>query len=445
MAVHDILYDNIGILAVPPQVGATFDVNTAAAPTTGFLAAGGLQGGGSGVSTYPQAKARSLTSNWIPNQLKWPYALNWNFGIQHSFGKDFTAEARYVGTHGERLDQQDKINKQAEVTPTSFLPTYLQAPTQAQLDALTTTLAGLQSGSTTVPAFKTDGFTSSMTADLPIGASIYHGLQTELTRRFSNGLTFQAAYTYSRDIDYGTADFFSTYLTPRRPEDFQNWKAERGLSALSRAHRFTIAAVYDLPYFKSGNWLIKNVVGNWGFSPVYTYESPEYVTVNAGQDANLNGDSAGDRGIFNPSGTPGTGTDVTALHNTGGATVAYLANNPSAQYIRTGPGALSNLGRNTLATVPTNNLDFAIYKDLNITERMKFHIGAQAGNILNHPQYIPGSNPGQGLGVNDVLGFNTITSNYLSYVTPGNASFAKPKTTFGSCSRQMALVAKFIF
>jgi TonB dependent receptor len=443
---YDILYDNIGILAPPPQIGATFDVNTAAAPTTGFLGAGGLPGGGSGISSYSQAVARSLTSAWIPNQLKWPYAINWNFGIQHSFGQDFIAEVRYVGTHGVRLDQQDRINKQALVTPTNFLPTYLQAPTQAQLDALTTTLTGIQaSGSATVPAYKNDGFTGTITSDLPIGSSIYHGLQSQLTRRFSNGLTFQAAYTYSRDIDSGTADFFSTYLTPRRPQDFQNWKAERGLSALSRTHRFTVAAVYDLPYFKGGNWLMRNVVGNWGFSPVYTYESPEYVTVNAGQDANLNGDSAGDRGIFNPAGTPGIGTDVKALHNSGGATVAYLANNGSAQYIRTGPGALSNLGRNTLATVPTNNLDFAIYKDLNITERMKFHIGAQAGNLLNHPQYIPGSNPGQGLGVNDVLGFNTITSNYLSYVTPGNASFNLPKSTFGSSSRQLSLVAKFIF
>jgi hypothetical protein len=106
---------------------------------------------------------------------------------------------------------------------------------------------------------------------------------------------------------------------------------------------------------------------------------------------------------------------------------------------------LSNLGRDTLATVPTNNLDFAVYKDLNITERMKFHIGAQAGNVLNHPQYIPGSNPGQGLGVNDVISFNTITQNYLSFVTPGNKNFDIPKTTFGSCARQLALVAKFIF
>ena len=53
--------------------------------------------------------------------------------------------------------------------------------------------------------------------------------------------------------------------------------------------------VYNLPFFKGGNWLVKNIVGNWAFSPVYTYETGERVTVEAQQDANLNGDAASDR------------------------------------------------------------------------------------------------------------------------------------------------------
>ena len=116
---------------------------------------------------------------------------------------------------------------------------------------------------------------------------------------------FQAAYTYSRTIDNSTADFFSTSLTPRRPQDFQDWDAERSVSPLSRTHRFTLAAVYDLPYFKHGNWLMRNIVGNWGFSPVYTYESPQWATVQSATDSNLNGDSAGDRAVFNSKGVAG--------------------------------------------------------------------------------------------------------------------------------------------
>ena len=81
------------------------------------------------------------------------------------------------------------------------------------------------------------------------------------------------SYTWSHNIDDSTAEVFSTYTNPRRVQDFQNLRAERASSALDHRQRFTMAAVYDLPYFKTGNWFIKNLVGNWQVSPIYTYET----------------------------------------------------------------------------------------------------------------------------------------------------------------------------
>jgi hypothetical protein len=159
----------------------------------------------------------------------------------------------------------------------------------------------------------------------------------------------------------------------------------------------------------------------------------------------LNGDPAGDRAILNPGGTSGTGSDVTPLLNSAGNTVAYLANTPSARYIKAGPGALADVSRNTLATRPTNDVSMGVYKDVAIRERMKFRLGAQFANIFNHAQFIPGSNPAQGLGVNDVNGFLSVGSNYQSYLTPGNPNFNKPSTVFASNARSIAIVAKFIF
>ena len=69
--------------------------------------------------------------------------------------------------------------------------------------------------------------------------------------------------------------------------------------------RATLAPFYDLPFFKNSNWLMKNIVGNWQFSPIYTFQSPEYATVQSAADANLNGDSAPDRAVFNASGHSG--------------------------------------------------------------------------------------------------------------------------------------------
>jgi hypothetical protein len=455
---YDTLYDNIGILAVPPQVGST----TQNVPLTpAFLANGGLVGtGGSGITVLDRPTALALTANWIPPEVKDPYSINWNLGVQHSFGRNYTAEVNYVGTRGVHLSFQDIITWQSSVTPTNFLPTYLQAPSQATLNslplALNTDALGLNIVGTREPlvqSYLDAGFGGGfpfITAFLPGGWSSYHGLETGLTRRFSSGLTFKAAYTWSHTIDNSTADFFTTYLTPRRPQDFFSFnKSDKANSALDRPHRFTLALVYDLPFFKNGNWLMKNVVGNWQFSPVYTFESGQFATVQAARDANLNIDSAGDRAIFNPGGAPGTGTDVTALTATAGPnlgkTVAYLADDPNAQYIQTGLGALSNLGRNTLQTPGTNNFDLAVYKDINFTERVKFRFGAQFANILNHPQYIPGSNPGFGLGVNDVASFTTTKQAYRSYVTPGKDSFNQPQDVFASNARTIGIVAKFMF
>jgi len=349
------------------------------------------------------------------------------------------------------------------VTPQNALPTYLAAPSQATLNGLPNALCNLDPTQTfcasgleslnNVPAnLNAAGFNQSpLTSFIPSGWSTYNAWQNQLTRRFSNGLQFVAAYTWSHTIDNSTADFHSTDLTPRRQQDFFNFTAEKATSALSRTNRVTIAAVYDMPYFKSGNWMMKNVAGNWQFSPVYTYESPQLASVQSATDSNLNGDTAGDRAIWNPSGVPGTGSDITPLTATAGpnagAVVAYLANDPNAQYIRAGKGTITDVRRNTLVTVPTNNFDLAIYKNLNFTERYAFRIGAQFGNLLNHPQYIPGSNPGLGLGVNDVLSYAACctTSAYRNFATPGNPAFLNDKATFGSNARTLAIVGKFTF
>jgi len=476
----DTLYDNIGILAVPPQVGST----TQAVPLTpDFLANGGLKGtGGTGVTTLTKAEALSATANWIPPNVKDPYSVNWNFGVQHSFGKDYTAEVNYVGTAGHALSFQDIITWQASVTPTNFLPTYLQAPSQTTLNALPNQLNSDVFGLPIVgtrdsfaPAFVNAGFGCTfvspttpgspfcpeansvpfpfITAFIPAGWSKYNGLDAALNRRLSNGLTIRAAYTWSHNIDNSTADFHTTNLTPRRPQDFFSFnEADKANSALDRAQRFTLAMVYDLPYLKDGNWFRKNVMGNWMFSPLYTYESGEWVTVQSGQDVNLNIDDAGDRVIYNAAGIPGTGSDVTPLCRfaacsspLAGPVVAYLATNPTAQYIRGGPGALTTTRRNTLQTPGTNNIDLAVYKNLNVTERYQFRLGAQFANIINHPQYIPGTNPGFGLGVNDVTGFTTTTTADSAYVRPDKLQFNNPKTVFSSNARTIAIVAKFLF
>ena len=282
------------------------------------------------------------------------------------------------------------------------------------------------------------GFDQSIVSFQDRGNSIYHGLAVQLDRRFSAGLQLRGAYTWSHLIDDSTTDFFATQLSPRRPQDFQNMTAERADSALDRRHRFTLATIYDAPWFKgNSNWIMKNILGNFLITGVYTFESPEYAVVQSGVDTNLNGDSAGDRSVLNPAGVKGTGSAVTALTNSAGRTVGYLANNPNAQYIVAGVGALATAGRNTLPSPRINNIDFSIMKKFNISEHKQFQFGAQASNLFNHPQFVPGA-------ISNIYPQDSHL-NGRNFLIPGNRIFNDFSQAFSSNPRSIGLVARITF
>ncbi len=443
---NDVLFDNLGILSLPPEVSQTCDTlppggggQSASCfwSNNNFLANGGLPSNPKTI-TDP-AVARGATGAYIPNQ-QLPYTETFNIGIQHLFANKYTLDVRFVSTRGIHLPVQTRINKTTPVTAGNSLPTFFVRPSQGTLDALTLTLADLRSGN---PSYLQDwynaGFTGNVVAFEPYGGSKYNGLQTQLSRNFTNGLQFQLAWTWSHATDNSTAEVFSTVLTPRRPQNFQCLACDWSTSAYDRRHRVTLQAMYDVPFYKSSsNWMMKNVVGNWEIAPIYTFQSPEYATCQSGVDSNLNGDSAPDRCLYNPAGVPGTSSNVTALHNSDGATVAYLAKDPTAQYIQAGSGAFATAPRNTLAAPHTNNVDLTFLKRLNITERQVIEFQFQATNIFNHAQYVPGY-------ISDVAPLGYTGGNVRSVLLTGSSTFNDWASAFTNHPRNLVLVLKYSF
>jgi hypothetical protein len=432
---YDQLFDNVGTNARPPQATSTVDIPVTETP--GFLANGGIKSNAVASSLTP-AQARAATSSFLPANEQVGYSINWNLGIQHAFHRDYTLEVRYVGTRGVHLLFQNQINRNAIVTPTHNLPTYLQAPSQAALDALPLTLTGLRAESNNPLA--PFGFTSTITAYVPRGNSTYHGLAVDMNKRFSAHHLFKAAYTWSHLMDDSTAEVNSTVLSPRRPQDFNNIRSEWASSALDRRQRFTLAWVYQAPWLdKSNNWMARNVLGNWQIAGGYTAELPEYATPQSAADSNLNGDAAADRVIVNPAGKAGTSSDVTALtsvRNGVTQTVAYLARDPNAQYIRAQVGAFANAGRNILRMQGINSWDINFSKNLSFKERWKLALRGDLYNAFNHPQYTPGR-------INNVYIFNRAT--VTNYLTPGNPVFAQYDQVYSSNPRQVQFSARLTF
>jgi len=436
---YDQFYNNLAINAKPPFYQSTLDVDVNSnAPN--FLAKGGLSGAVPPPTTDPLV-ARANTASYTTDQIR-PYSINWTFGMQHVFRNDYTFEARYVGTRGVHLWVQQQLNRASVVTPTRYIPTFFQAPSAAQLAGLNLTLGAMNA----IPnnPLAPYGFTSTITSYQPIGNSIYHGIDFQLTRRYTNNLSFVAAYTLSHNIDDSTNTVFSSYLAPRRAQDFGNLRAERGTSLLDHRHRVSLTALYDVPWFRGSNWVLKNVVGNWNVSGTYTYESPTYATVQSGIDSNLNNDSAGDRAIVNPSGQEGVGSGVFGVDRNGNrlaagsaGIVAYVALNSNAQYVQTGLGALATGGRNTLRTYPINNVDAALTKRFSITEKTNLQLGGQFFNLFNHSQFISGY-------LSDVTSLN-FTANGRNYLLPANPLFNQTSQFFPSNARTLQVTAKITF
>jgi hypothetical protein len=66
------------------------------------------------------------------------------------------------------------------------------------------------------------------------------------------------------------------------------------------------------------------------------------------------------------------------------ATVAYVAIDPTAQYIQAGYGARANAGRNTLRSNSWNRTDMVFLKNLRFgEERYTVQLGAEVGNVFN--------------------------------------------------------------
>ena len=407
-----------------------------------FLANGGL------TATLPSgtpsvADARGAVASYTFSNQR-PYALTGSLGVQRVLARDYTVEARYVYTEGVHLWNQTRINILSRVTPTDYIPTF-SMPTR--VNACRPYDHAWQYRSQPGNYMAQYGLTNSIVGYHPWGNSRYDGLQMQLNKRYSKNFSYIVAYTWSHNFDDSTATNFSTILSPRRAQDFQNmraeWASRRWIAAsASPSHRFTTSSLPERQLDdEEHRWQLEHqrylyipVAGirhrpkRSGFQPERRFR--------------------GDRAIINPAGAANLGSGVTGYNaagqvSTGTDIVAYVANNSDARYVVAGKGALSNGGRNTFPLGRTNNFDVALTKRINITERFRFDIGAQAFNLFNHAQFVGGY-------INDVNPFFTNAID-RSFLVPSSSNFgAYNQGTpnigfFPSNARQLQLVAHFIF
>lgn len=333
---------------------------------------------------------RTISGAIDPN-LELPYTYQWNFAIQQSVGSDQTLTASYVAAIGRRLLRQERL-----VNPNPNFTTLLLTRNTATSD--------------------------------------YHALQLEFQRRLAHGLQALAAYTWSKSLDNVSTDASGEIplfkIDPRQ---------ERGPSSFDVRHAFNLALTYDIP--KAGPGVAGALLRDWSVDSVFRTRSALPVNVVTGTDP---------FGILffggflaRPDLIPGVPLYVSDPTVPGGRRINKAAFDSATPFAAKRQGTL---GRNALHGFSMWQLDFAVRRQFNLTERFKLQVRAEAFNIFNHPNF---ADPGMGtqFGGTNVL-TNAQFGQSVSMLAKGellpNGLGLNPLYQVGG-PRSMQLALKFIF
>jgi hypothetical protein len=216
--------------------------------------------------------------------------------------------------------------------------------------------------------------------------SWYHSIQSQLDKRFSNGLTAGLHYTWSRFEDTASEVFNPSSGEIAVPQDSFNIAADKGRSAYDRPQRLTGNFVWELPWMRAQQGAAAKILGGWQVSSFFTFQSGAPFTVLNGADPT--GALAGIDGLVGNAIRPNMNTDldvssmtVQELIAAGGARLFRpLCGMPSATCAGERVG---NVPRNALRADGIGNMDVGIMKNTRFANGQNIQIRIEMFNATN--------------------------------------------------------------
>jgi len=325
---------------------------------------------------------------------KFPYALQYNLNLQREIAPGIVLSAGYFGARGNHLPREAEQNPFEPALGHRYNPN-LPSP-------LLTVLTDAQ--------------------------SFYNSFQLSVSKQHAHNISWQAFYTFSHSIDDASENFsIESVNDPPTSQDIFDRKGSRGRSAFDIRHNFVANVVYKLPFGRGshfGGWQISAVASvhsNVPFTPVLAFDNADLQSLLTSERPNL---------IGNPyTGVCPNGAKV-------GTPSCWF--NPSA-FALPPPGQFGNTGRNILRGPAFAQFDLALQKSFQLTEGAQLNIGAEAYNLLNHPNFAVPSNTQSPLtlGGNGDAVFEDAAGNLAKNV-------GRIFTTVGT-ARQIQLAVRVIF
>ncbi len=291
-----------------------------------------------------------------------PYMQNWSFGVQRQLTPNTTLDVTYTGSKGSRLHNRTHANQPIQCNAANNCDPLNQTPATVRARQPYPNL-----GIVLNQAFE--------------GYSNYHALDVKFERRTTD-LTFLAVYTWSKGLDTkssvagvsGDAAGWAGY------QDNYNARADYGLSSYDVGQRLAFSFVYEIPVGRgkaalpNASKLADTVLGGWQVNAIGIIQGGFPFTVTANDFGNVNqafalrADLVGDP---NPSGLKKT---TSQWFNT-------------AAFAQPAPGEYGTSGRNIVRAPGANNVDLSLFKNFQLTEKVRLQFRLESFNAFNHPKF----------------------------------------------------------
>jgi hypothetical protein len=326
----------------------------------------------------------SRNVEWWDQNLKNPYVMNFNLGVQYEFRQNYLLDVTYQGSSGVGLLERWQFN--------TFPIDYLEGNPAAQ-----NAVFAASQNYRPYPNYGDIRLRSNF------GHSTFHSGTVKVEKRMSRGLFFSTFYTYSKAIDSQDGDNDGGGVAP-----IQNRNLEKGRAGFDRTHRLVGTLNYELPFGQGKKWFAsgwkKTVLGGFELSWIQTQESGNPITFGfAGSPYNYypgfagNGrpDRVGDIQIrddwYNLGGDRFTTANINSVYsgaNNGLAAFQLPGGCGTVTAIPAGSNRalcdfkVGNAGRNIITGLPLRWTQVSAQKNIAIKERYKVQLRWDMQNVF---------------------------------------------------------------
>jgi carboxypeptidase family protein len=372
------------------------------------------------VSKLPELSTTTSTGGLVSpsnvqRNIETPTVLAWTFKVEQLVAPQTTLTVGYVGSHGYHQILSEDQNT----------PPYVICPSEA-------CPAGVADGAAyyTSTKFANPNLANS-TSWVSQGISNYHALEVDVRRQYSHGLALRGVYTWSKNLDDGSA--WNTSVSANTPAFVSfpgNPKVDYGVAATNISHVAAINGTWELPVGRGkaalGNIssVGEQIVGGWTVSGIASLQSGFPFSPQLGYNPTGNGDSR------NPA-RPQLDPD---FHGELYARTPAQWFNPQA-FAAPHPGTFGNAGRDSLTGPGLTNVDFSLVKNIVLHERFHAQFRAEYFNLLNHANF---TTP-------NAVVFSTGPTPAKSTTAPVISPTAGVLTATATTSRQLQFGLKLLF